>query len=124
MPGRRTLGAKRPTNTSTNTATASSTGEPAVSDNHHPRQASQAEIDPLSSGLAAAFEDDPIFSWLIPNGARRRARLILFFRLELEHVVLPAGRVWTTDASAGASLELPPGAWKMPISTQLMHGPT
>lgn len=43
--------------------------------------------------------------------------------LELRHVVLPAGRAWTADGIPGASLELPPGAWKMPLSTQVIHGP-
>lgn len=88
-----------------------------------PHQASRAEADSLSAALAAAFEDDPIFGWLIPNRDRRPSRLVRFFKLELRHIVLPAGRVWTTDGTIGASLELPPGAWKMPISAQLSQGP-
>lgn len=87
-----------------------------------PRQAHRAETDSLSSTLAAAFQDDPIFTWLIPNSDRRLSRLARFFKLELRHIVLPAGRVWTTDGATGASLELPPGAWKMPLSAQLQHG--
>lgn len=77
----------------------------------------------MSAALAAAFENDPIFSWLIPHDTRRLARLERFFALELRHVVLPAGRVWTTAARDGASLELPPGRWRMPLSAQLTHGP-
>jgi GNAT superfamily N-acetyltransferase len=88
------------------------------------RAASRAEADRLGAALAAAFEDDPVFSWLIPNRPSRLRRLELFFELELQHVVLPTGRVWTTDASSGASLELPPGCWRMPIVAQLAHGPT
>lgn len=88
-----------------------------------PRCASEMDVDRLAAALAAAFEDDPIFRWLIPNRARRLARLVRFFKLELRHVVLPAGRVWTVDGESGASLELPPGAWKMSIATQFLHGP-
>jgi GNAT superfamily N-acetyltransferase len=89
-----------------------------------PRVANSAEADRLSVALATAFEDDPVFGWLIPNRQRRLRRLELFFGLELRHVVLPTGRVWAADASAGASLELPPGGWRMPITAQVAHGPS
>jgi GNAT superfamily N-acetyltransferase len=88
-----------------------------------PRQSSPAEIDGLSAVLAAAFEDDPVISWLLPNPTRRRSQLGLFFRLELRHVVFPAGHAWTTHGATGASLELPPGKWRMPLGAQLRHGP-
>ncbi len=85
------------------------------------RPASSLELDRLSDTLAAAFEEDPVFAWLLPPG-RRRARLARFFRLELRHIVFPAGRVLTADGLDGASLELPPEAWKMPLTQQLRHG--
>ncbi len=89
-----------------------------------PRPAGEAELDELSAVLASAFEDDPVFTWLLPRrGGGRRERLVRFFRLELQHIVWPAGRVLTTSGLEGASLELPPGAWKMPIKPQLTHGP-
>jgi ribosomal protein S18 acetylase RimI-like enzyme len=88
-----------------------------------PRLSSSTEVDTLSAVLAEAFEDDPVFGWLLPNQASRRRRLEGFFQLELRHVVLPTGRVWTTDGSAGASLEVPPGQWRMPVRTQLAQGP-
>jgi GNAT superfamily N-acetyltransferase len=75
--------------------------------------------------LAAAFEDDPVFGWLIPpHRSERPRRLERFFGLELRHVVLPAGRAWTVDGNLGASLELPPGRWRMPFRAQLAHAPT
>lgn len=88
-----------------------------------PRVASAAEVDTLSSVFAAAFEDDPVFRWLMPTRAGRRRRLERFFGLELRHVVLPSGRIWTTDRSLGASLELPPGHWRMPLRMQVAYGP-
>jgi GNAT superfamily N-acetyltransferase len=82
-----------------------------------------SDLDRMSAALGAAFGKDPVFEWLIPDGSRRRQQLVRFFRLELERVVLPAGAAWTTDGVPGCSLELPPGAWKMPIGVQLVHGP-
>src|SRR5437764_14340251 len=94
-----------------------------VGTDRRPRAASGSEIERLSGALASALEHDPAFAWLIPDSSRRLARLARFFRLELWHVVLPAGAVWTVDGAAGASLELPEGAWRMPIGTQLAHAP-
>lgn len=96
---------------------------PPVATSRPPRLADSSEVGVLSAALADAFEDDPVFGWLMPNRARRRSRLVRFFKLELRHVVLPVGRAWTAEGARGASLELPDGAWKMPISTQLAHGP-
>jgi ribosomal protein S18 acetylase RimI-like enzyme len=80
------------------------------------RQAGVGELARLSATLADAFVADPILQWLIPSRLRRDARLRRLFALELEHYVFPAGRVLTTDEHRGASLELPPGGWKMPNS--------
>jgi GNAT superfamily N-acetyltransferase len=96
----------------------------AASGERSARPAGPAEIHQLSATLAAAFEVDPVFTWLIPNSTARLRRLQRFFELELQHVVLPAGQVWTDDEAAGVSLELPPGSWKLPLGAQFAHGPT
>lgn len=88
-----------------------------------PRAATPSEAGALTATLAAAFEHDPVLGWLIPDRHRRLRRLERFFDLELRHVVLPAGTAWTVDGNAGASLELPPGHWRMPVRAQLAHGP-
>ncbi len=95
----------------------------APSDPAPPRAGAAADVPALSDALADAFVEDPIFGWLIPDEDRRRARLRRFFELELRYVVLPKGRIWTPSKTKGASLELPPGAWRMPFTTQLAHGP-
>lgn len=59
----------------------------------------------------------------MPEPTKRLRRLERFFRLELDHVVLPAGRAIVREGSAGVSLELPPGAWRMPFRAQVAHGP-
>jgi GNAT superfamily N-acetyltransferase len=89
-----------------------------------PRPATPADVERLSVALAAAFEDDPVFGWLIPDENKRLRRLARFFKLELQHIVLPNGQAWTFDETIGASLELPTDSWRMPIGTQLAHGPT
>ncbi len=83
--------------------------------------ATPADVPALTRALAAAFEDDPIFGWLLPDRRRRYDRLLRFFTLELEDVVLPSGTVWMSPEGSGACLELPPGGWRMPLRTQAVH---
>jgi GNAT superfamily N-acetyltransferase len=85
--------------------------------------ASRADVAPLARALAAAFEDDPIFAWLLPNKRRRPDKLLRFFALELESVVLPSGTAWMSPEASGTCLELPPGKWRMPLQTQALHAP-
>jgi ribosomal protein S18 acetylase RimI-like enzyme len=95
----------------------------AVGQDRTPREASPTDLGLLRATLAAAFEEDPIFAWLLPNRSQRFARLMRFFDLELRHVVFPVGRVWSVAEGVGASLELPHHAWRMPLGAQLVHGP-
>jgi ribosomal protein S18 acetylase RimI-like enzyme len=88
-----------------------------------PYIAADTDVDLLGAALADAFAADPVFDWLLPDGPGRHSRLVRFFEVELRHVVMPAGRVWTGAPSAGASLELPPGSWRMPVRSQLTHAP-
>jgi GNAT superfamily N-acetyltransferase len=87
------------------------------------RGATPADVKALTGALAAAFKDDPIFGWLLPDGRRRYDRLLRFFALELGDVVLPSGTVWMSPEGSGACLELPPGGWRMPLRTQAVHAP-
>jgi GNAT superfamily N-acetyltransferase len=85
--------------------------------------ATPSDVAALSQALAAAFEDDPIFGWLLPDAGGRRERLAHFFALEVGDVVLPSGTAWTSTVGAGACLELPPDAWRLPLRTQARHAP-
>lgn len=86
------------------------------------RPATAADVQRLKTVLAEAFYEDPVFCWLMPRDGNRLARLRRYFGLDLAHYVLPHGRVWTTSDLAGASLTLPPGKWRVPPLTTLMHG--
>lgn len=86
------------------------------------RRATGDDVQRLRTVLAEAFMEDPVFSWLIPNDARRQARLRHYFGIELRHFALPRGRVETTEDLAGAMLSLPPGRWRVPPRATLLHG--
>jgi RimJ/RimL family protein N-acetyltransferase len=85
------------------------------------REAGVGELAQLSATLADAFATEPVMAWLIPSRRRKDTRLRRLFAHELAHYVFPAGRVLTTDDFRGASLELPPGRWKMtmPLSAAI-----
>jgi GNAT superfamily N-acetyltransferase len=74
------------------------------------REATVDESQQICATLAAAFADDPVLLFLFPGRRRRDARMRRLFAVELAYQVFPKGRVLTTDAFEGASLELPPGS--------------
>jgi hypothetical protein len=72
------------------------------------RRAAAEDVDRLKAVMADAFFEDPIFGWLMPDDTKRAARLRRYFAIELRHLALARGRVWTTSDLAGAALSLPP----------------
>lgn len=74
------------------------------------RPATAEDIGRLKAVMAEAFFEDPIYSWLMPDDAKRPARLRRYFAIELYHLGLARGRVWTSSNLTGAALSLPPGA--------------
>jgi len=87
------------------------------------RRATVEDIYRLKTVLAEAFFEDPVLCWLMPEDSKRLARLRRFFAIELRHLALPRGRVWTTGDLSGAALSLPPGAWRVPLWATLLEGP-
>jgi ribosomal protein S18 acetylase RimI-like enzyme len=81
-------------------------------------------VTPLAQALAAAFENDPVWSWVLTKLPERRRRLERFFALELEHVIMPVGSVYTTDDHVGGCLVAPPGKWRLPVAQQARRFPT
>lgn len=86
------------------------------------RPATAEDVGRLKTVLAEAFLDDPVFAWLMPKDGKRLAQLRRYFGLDLGHYALPHGLVWTTNDLIGAALTLPPGKWRVPPLTTLMHG--
>jgi ribosomal protein S18 acetylase RimI-like enzyme len=86
------------------------------------RHATAEDVPRLRTMLAEAFFDDPVFSWLMPQDTKRRARLRRYFGIDLGHLTLPRGRVWTTGDLTGAALTLPPGRWRVPPHVSVLQG--
>lgn len=79
----------------------------------------------IGVALAEALQDDPLFSWLLPDLAARRGGPRRFFAIETRHIALPHGLSTTTagtDEAQGAALVLPPGRWRSPPRVRLTHG--
>lgn len=70
-------------------------------------RATAADIPTLSRTLAAAFEDDPVFAWVVRDAASRRAGLPATFIAFLE-LYLPHGETYQARNGAGAALWAPP----------------
>jgi GNAT superfamily N-acetyltransferase len=86
------------------------------------RQAAKADATRLAVVMARAFHDDPVFGWLMPDAGRRPARLRRFFGIELRHMALQQGQVWTTGDFSGAAMVMPPGKWRVPLHVTLLEG--
>jgi GNAT superfamily N-acetyltransferase len=78
----------------------------------------------LADVLADAFYEDPIFGWMMTDERSRLRRLRRFFAVQLRHVGLARGRVWTSEDLIGASVSTPPGAWRVPPGAALLLGAT
>lgn len=75
--------------------------------------AGAVDLPALSTALARAFHDDPVFAWIVPDPSRRRARLPSVFAAFAE-VYLPHGETYMAGDGAGAALWAPPGSEPIP----------
>jgi len=69
--------------------------------------------------LQAAFWDDPLICWLLPDEASRSRRAAWLFRSLLAYRYVPMRTTWTTHDQVGAALWAPPGHWRLPPRTVL-----
>ncbi|MGN6371636.1 MAG: GNAT family N-acetyltransferase [Solirubrobacteraceae bacterium] len=88
------------------------------------RVAAVDDVRRLAEVLSDAFYEDPIFGWMMPDERSRLGRLRRFFSVQLRHVGLARGRVWTSEDLVGASVSTPPGAWRVPPRAALLLGST
>ncbi|TDD28575.1 GNAT family N-acetyltransferase [Actinomadura sp. KC06] len=85
------------------------------------REAAAPDVAEIAAVLGRAFDDDPVWSWLLPDEASRVRRLSGLFGIMLRRVHLPhggtelAGRDARTEAAA---LWDPPGHWRVPLRVQ------
>jgi GNAT superfamily N-acetyltransferase len=83
------------------------------------RKASAYDVPQLARALARAFQEDPVFQWLIPDDAERASRSERGFVLYLNKVYLPHDECYTTDGVVGGALWLPPEKWHLGPLAQL-----
>jgi GNAT superfamily N-acetyltransferase len=88
------------------------------------RRATVDDVSRLKRVYAEAFYEDPIIEWMIPDERSRRQRSRRFFAIELRHVALARGAVWTTTDLSGAAMSVAPGAWRLPLRAFLLEGTT
>ncbi len=62
------------------------------------RRLHAGEVTHAADVLADAFDDDPVAAFIFRAGAPRARALRRFFRIQLQHLFLPHGEVWTVDA--------------------------
>jgi ribosomal protein S18 acetylase RimI-like enzyme len=87
------------------------------------RRALPEDVPGLAASLARAFADDPVASYIFPDGSLRETGLRRFFTLQLRHNYLPRGEVYTTSERDGAALWLPPSPEPARFSDVLAHAP-
>lgn len=73
------------------------------------RRATSRDVGELVGVLTRAFDDDPVARFMFRGERRRRRGLPKFFSIQLRHMYLEAGEVWTTADTVGAALWGPPG---------------
>ena len=76
------------------------------------------QLGDASAVLARAFQDDPAWSWVLPDSRRRAALLPWLFRLGFE---VTDADVWTTPGAVlGAARWLPPERPRLRLPTALI----
>lgn len=85
--------------------------------------ADPANLSQISRTLAAAFEPDPVFGWMLPDAATREARMRRLFTLLLK-LHGRTGRILSLPGGAAASIWQPPGTAVLSMPTILAHLPT
>jgi len=73
--------------------------------------------------LGRAFEDDPVWEWVVPpDRSRRHSRLATIMGLFVE-AHLPHGEVFVTDDRSAMGVWCPPKTWRVPGSFYLRKSP-
>lgn len=87
------------------------------------RLATDADLAWAPEVLGRAFEDDPVWEWVIPSGkSRRLSRLASIMGLFVE-AHLPDGEVFVSDDHSSMGVWCPPKTWRVPESFYLRKAP-
>lgn len=75
-----------------------------------------------ATALADGFNDDEIWTWMLPASWQRRRILPRYYGALIKRVFLPRATAWTTEDSAGGALWYPPGTHDLTMGEQLLTG--
>jgi len=75
------------------------------------RLATPEDADGLIASLIRAFDDDPVFGWVLRDDAKRAQGRDAWFRTCLDAMSMPFGHVYVSDGCEGAAMWVPPGQW-------------
>ena len=86
------------------------------------RLATPHDIDAIARSLSRAFEEDPVWTFLLPDPTSRLTRLFRYFvtAMRLQHMTHATS--YTDSALTGAALWDPPGHWRMTPSQFIRGG--
>lgn len=91
------------------------------------RPATRADVTALSKTLGRAFFDDPVMSWMLPDGDARKRKLHKLFASLTRHHHLARGGVEVAPGDdggiGGAALWDPPGEWRQTRGAELRAMP-
>ena len=82
------------------------------------RKATTADVPQLAEALARAFQEDPVFKWVIPRDAPRLRYARRYFAARARHL-LTQDEVYTTDDRTAGALWARPGEWRDPPLTAI-----
>jgi ribosomal protein S18 acetylase RimI-like enzyme len=85
--------------------------------------AAARDMPRIAATLAAAFEPDPVFGWMLPEATTREARMERLFTLLLK-LHGRTGRILALPGGKAASIWQPPGTAILSTATILAHLPT
>jgi GNAT superfamily N-acetyltransferase len=89
------------------------------------RVAGRGDTTETAQTLARAFQDDPVFTWMLPAEGSRHRRVRRFFVTELHHESLRRGAVEVARIDgrvAGAAVWFPPGTWSAGTEASVLPG--
>jgi GNAT superfamily N-acetyltransferase len=81
------------------------------------------EVDDVAASLAAAFDDDPVWEYLVRGPRNRTGRLSTIFRSMIRFQHLSHSASYTDTEKAGGALWDPPRLWRMTPSQLLRCSP-
>jgi GNAT superfamily N-acetyltransferase len=84
------------------------------------RKVTTADLPRVAGAAARSFYEDPVFTWIFPDDARRLSQLERGFGLFARRVWFPHDETYTTDRLIGGAFWMPPDTWHLSLVRQLL----